>query len=123
MTANTNRWRCLTVGCNPKLYGQPAAHEHRDVTGHRVAKWPVRSEEGKRRARIRNKTGYYDKYNTGHKDPRIRLGRPSLDDQIGGLRFRPSAVALSAADMADNGYGDEDAWGEDDMGFDCDIGF
>lgn len=104
---NANRWRCLTVGCNPKLYGEQAANDHNDATGHRVAKWPVRSEEGKRRARIRNKTGYYDKYNVGAKSAAVRLGRPSLDDMIGGSRFRAGAVALSPAGMADNGYGEE----------------
>lgn len=70
----TDRWRCLTVGCNPVLNESTAA-EHREQTGHRVAKWPVRSAEGKRRARVRNKTGYYDKYNVGDKDPSVRFPR------------------------------------------------
>lgn len=60
------RWRCLQAGCNPVLNEQ-AADYHRDETGHRVAKWPVRSEKGKAKARRRNRTGYYDKYNVGAK--------------------------------------------------------
>lgn len=74
MAKNGNRWRCLTVGCNPKLYGEDQANRHRDSEGHRVAKWPVRSPEGQRRARIRNKTGYYDKYNVGPKSYEARFG-------------------------------------------------
>lgn len=70
---NENRWRCLVTGCNPRLFGEPAAQEHKQSYGHRVAKWPVRSAEGKRRARLRNKTGYYDKYNTGAKHATARL--------------------------------------------------
>lgn len=62
-----NRWRCLATGCNPKL-NEATAQDHREDTGHRVAKWPVRSKEGKRRARERNKNGYYDRYNVGPKD-------------------------------------------------------
>jgi ribosomal protein S4 len=70
----SQRWRCLTVGCNPVLYGQDQADDHVTAhTGHRVAKWPVRSQEGHRRARKRNQTGYYDKYNVGPKDLRYRL--------------------------------------------------
>lgn len=61
------RWRCCVTGCNPKLYSLDAAHQHRQETGHRTAKWPIRSAEGKRRAAVRNKTGYYDKYNGGAK--------------------------------------------------------
>lgn len=68
------RWRCLTTGCNPVLT-ELSAVEHRDVTGHRVAKWPVRSAEGKRRARARNRSGYYDRYNVGAKSFSARLGR------------------------------------------------
>lgn len=67
---NVDRWRCLIVGCNPKLFGEEAAHDHRSETGHRVALWPVRSEEGHRRAQIRNQTGYYDKYNNARKKKR-----------------------------------------------------
>lgn len=68
-----DRWRCLTVGCNPRL-DEDSAAKHRDETGHRVAKWPVRSTEGKRRARQRNRTGYYDRYNVGVKSAAFRLG-------------------------------------------------
>lgn len=67
MKNNSNRFRCTVVGCNPKLYGQESADGHNKETGHRTAKWPVRSAEGERKARIRNKTGYYDKYNVGAK--------------------------------------------------------
>lgn len=86
---NKNRWRCLITGCNPKLYGEQAANEHKAETGHRVAKWPVRSPEGKRRSRLRNKTGYYDKYNVGAKSAAVRLGRPSLDDYGGEFTLSP----------------------------------
>ena len=64
---NSNRFRCTVTGCNPKLYGENAAEDHKNETGHRTAKWPVRSAEGERRARQRNKSGYYDKYNVGDK--------------------------------------------------------
>ena len=67
-----NRRRCLTVGCNPVLKNEAEAVIHRANTGHRTAKWPLRSAEGKRRARIRNKTGYYDKYNVGYKSAEAR---------------------------------------------------
>jgi hypothetical protein len=56
------RWRCMVTGCNPIL-DEETAQQHRLGTGHRVAKWPVRSAEGKRRARKRNRTGYYRPYN------------------------------------------------------------
>lgn len=66
-----DRWRCLATGCNPALDEESAA-QHRADTGHRVAKWPVRSAEGKRRAAERNRTGYYDRYNVGAKSARAR---------------------------------------------------
>jgi hypothetical protein len=59
---NSGRWRCLSAGCNPPLT-EATAREHSGATGHRVAKWPVRSVEGTRRAKARNRTGYYDSYN------------------------------------------------------------
>lgn len=62
-----NRWRCLTAGCNPVLVGEAAASAHRDDLSHRVAKWPVRSKAGKRKAKARNRSGYYDRYNVGSK--------------------------------------------------------
>lgn len=68
-----DRWRCTTTGCNPVLFGEDAATAHREESGHRTAKWPVRSAEGKRRARARNRTGYYDRYNVGAKGPRVRF--------------------------------------------------
>ncbi|SEB28961.1 hypothetical protein [Arthrobacter woluwensis] len=66
-----NRWRCTVVGCNPVLIGEPAAREH-EATGHRIAKWPIRSAAGKAKARRRNKTGYYDQYNVGPKSAEER---------------------------------------------------
>ena len=66
-----DRWRCVVVGCNPRL-DVDSAGEHFRATGHRVAKWPVRSAEGKRRAAERNRTGYYDRYNVGAKSARVR---------------------------------------------------
>lgn len=50
-----DRWRCLTVGCNPKLKSQGIAEQHRDQTSHRVARWPVRSAEGQQKQRERNR--------------------------------------------------------------------
>lgn len=70
--AQTNRWRCLVVGCNPKLIGESAAAEHKSQTGHRVAKYPVRSEEGRKKAAARSASGYYDKYNVGYKAAEFR---------------------------------------------------
>lgn len=69
---NTNRYRCLTTGCNPVMYGEEQASEHKKSTGHRTAKWPVRSAEGRRKERERQKNGYYDKYNVGRKSYRAR---------------------------------------------------
>ncbi len=86
----TNRWRCCVTGCNPKLIGEPAAERHRTDTGHRIAKWPIRSAEGKRRARARNRSGYYDKYNVGEKSRAARF-----DDIPGG----------------DTAFGEEEAMG------------
>ena len=42
------RWRCLEVGCNPKLRAHNA-QAHAEATGHRVAKWPVRGGQKARR--------------------------------------------------------------------------
>ena len=68
-----DRWRCLITGCNPVL-NETTAAEHKAATGHRVARWPVRSARGKRLARERNQSGYYDKYNVGDKSYERRLG-------------------------------------------------
>lgn len=73
-----SRQRCLTVGCNPLLLTEEAAAEHREATEHRTAAWPVRSAAGKAKARHRNQTGYYDKYNVGEKSYESRR------DLIGG---------------------------------------
>lgn len=69
----TNRWRCTVVGCNPVMKSLEEMESHQAETGHRTAKWPIRSAEGKRRARTRNQTGYYDKYNVGAKAPEVRF--------------------------------------------------
>ncbi len=63
--------RCLTTGCNPVL-DETSAAVHAEATGHSVAKWPVRSAEGQRKAKVRNQTGYYRKYNVGDKSPSER---------------------------------------------------
>lgn len=47
---NMARWRCLEVGCNPKLRFHNA-QQHKEQTGHRVAKAAVRSEAGKAKQR------------------------------------------------------------------------
>lgn len=60
---NSKRYRCLVSGCNPLLIDKDAADKHKGSTGHRVAKWPVRSTEGEKKAKERNKNGYYKKYN------------------------------------------------------------
>lgn len=61
------RWRCTVVGCNPVMKSTEVMESHQAETGHRTAKWPIRSVEGKAKAKRRNKTGYYDKYNVGAK--------------------------------------------------------
>lgn len=69
-----DRWRCTEVGCNPVMKSIVARDEHISETGHRTAKWPIRSAAGKAKARRRNKTGYYDKYNVGEKSREARFG-------------------------------------------------
>lgn len=56
---NGNRMRCLQVGCNPKLKGESIAAQHSQDTGHRVAKWPVRSATGKAKQGERNRISHY----------------------------------------------------------------
>lgn len=89
----TNRWRCCVTGCNPKLIGKDAAEAHVAESGHRIAKWPIRSAEGKRKAAIRNKTGYYRQYNVGEKSPAAR-GLPGYT-QGGPDRFDEDAHPFS----------------------------
>ena len=60
------RWRCLSTGCNPVL-NAVSAKAHKETTGHRTAKWPVRSAAGKAKAKARNRNGYYNRYNVGAK--------------------------------------------------------
>lgn len=78
-----NRWRCLQTGCNPVL-DEESAKAHKEETQHRVAKWPVRSREGQKKARQRNRNGYYDKYNVGPKSYQARFGGDFLSSPQGG---------------------------------------
>lgn len=89
----SERWRCLQVGCNPRL-DESSAVVHRSVSGHRVALWPVRSAEGRRRARERNKSGYYDRYNVGEKSAAAR-GIGAV-----GRRYEGDEFTLSGEDFA-----------------------
>ena len=82
MTA-VERWRCLASGCNPVL-DAASAEAHRVATGHRVARWPVRSAEGRRRAQERNRSGYYDKYNVGAKSYEQRVDGGYIDTDVTG---------------------------------------
>lgn len=66
-----DRWRCLSAGCNPVLDEKSAA-THNEKTQHRVAKWPQRSQAGAAKARARNRSGYYDRYNVGAKSAAAR---------------------------------------------------
>lgn len=75
--SNAGRWRCLVTGCNPEL-NEASAAVHKEAEGHRVAAWPVRSKEGRRRARERNRSGYYDKYNVGAKSAEARGFTPGI---------------------------------------------
>lgn len=75
-----NRWRCTVVGCNPVMRDTKTREDHVSETGHRVAKWPIRSAAGKRKARNHNRSGYYDKYNIGAKSPEVRFGDRGDDD-------------------------------------------
>ncbi len=81
LSSGTGRWRCCITGCNPQLKCRAEAEAHKFVTGHRVAAWPKRSKEGQRRARQRNRSGYYDKYNVGHKARGFRRGGHSFGDE------------------------------------------
>lgn len=114
----TNRWRCCTKGCNPVLFGEEKAQAHKTETGHRIAKWPVRSAEGKAKAAKRNATGYYDKYNTGSK---ARVSRmldghlPALDGRLSDLDDEVlEEQILSGVDPDDGMYvetvNDENTW-------------
>ena len=75
------RRRCLTTGCNPALKNEAEATVHREQAGHRTSAWPVRGAEGKRRAKARNRNGYYDKYNVGEKSYAAR-GLGGNDDEF-----------------------------------------
>lgn len=88
----TNRWRCCITGCNPVLIGGEAATKHREETGHRIAKWPIRSAAGKAKAHARNKSGYYDKYNVGYKAAEVRGYGRSSDPMDDAHPFSPEAL-------------------------------
>lgn len=107
--SNSDRQRCLTVGCNPVLADLDAAKAHRDETGHRTAAWPVRSKEGKRRARQRNKNGYYDKYNVGAKSAAVR------GNLIPGYRG-PALMGGPYSQDEDPYYEDEHPFSEEGLG-------
>lgn len=79
-----NRWRCTVVGCNPILKSQETMESHRAETGHRVAKWPIRSAAGKLKAKARNQSGYYDKYNIGIKAARLPTPSETLVSSVNG---------------------------------------
>lgn len=81
---NADRWRCCITGCNPKLPGEQHAIKHKLETGHRIARWPVRSPEGKRKARERNRNGYYDKYSVGEKPRSARILGGHMKGHLGG---------------------------------------
>lgn len=74
--ANNARWRCLEVGCNPLLRGHNA-QQHKEQTGHRVAKWPVRSEAGKAKQRERNRLNPYPSLISDH----VRKYTANRDDE------------------------------------------
>lgn len=76
----SDRWRCLTVGCNPTLKSQRIAEQHRDQTGHRIARWPVRSAEGQQKQRERNQRVWEERQEDLGHGP--ELG-PGLYDGLG----------------------------------------
>ena len=96
-----NRWRCTVVGCNPVMKSERARDDHVSETGHRTAKWPIRSPEGKAKARARNRSGYYDQYNVGPKSGRVR--------DIGTFRDEGSGSMCQGEDGNDY-WGDSTGW-------------
>ena len=101
----TNRWRCTVVGCNPKLLSDEAQIAHHKETGHRTAKWPIRSAEGKKKAAHRNKTGYYDRFNVGEKSYAAR-GLGNFGDTYRDEHTGYGSIALD--EMSDNDWGVSD---------------
>lgn len=85
-----NRFRCLEKGCNPVMKGdtpeeaKALGDAHTKETGHRTAKWAIRSADGKAKARKRNRSGYYNRYNVGDKSflNRGHLIDPELHDRL-----------------------------------------
>lgn len=76
-----------------------SAAAHTSDTGHRTAKWQVRSAAGKRKAKQRNRSGYYDRYNVGEKSAAARGLVAPRRDNLGG--FGP----MSMDEMSDNDWG------------------
>lgn len=74
--SGTSRWRCLEVGCNPKLKGH-TAQQHKEQTGHRVAKWPIRSAAGEAKQRERNRLSPY----SSPYDDHVRKYTANRDDE------------------------------------------
>lgn len=119
----TNRWRCCVKGCNPKLFGEEVAANHKSETGHRVAKWPVRSEDGKRKAVARNKSGYYNKYNVGSKSAIARgiVGIPGInipEDIEEDPKFSARLEALKRREEREEEYLEEYGMTEEDEFYD-----
>lgn len=118
-----NRYRCLEKGCNPVMKAEsPEAAKalgeaHTKSTGHRTAKWAIRSVTGKAKAKSRNQTGYYDKYN-GTK-PRPDFMAPSMDSGSNWYNERSPGEAIFVGGEF-YGYEDSDddgeySFGEDDF--------
>ncbi len=117
-----NRYRCLETGCNPVMKAdtpenaKKLGEAHTKATGHRTAKWAIRSPHGKAKARGRGRAGYYDKYN-GTK-PRPDFKTPSLDSGSSWYTERePGAAIFVGGEFC--GYEDDDdgeySFGEDDF--------
>lgn len=119
-----NRWRCTVVGCNPVMKSLEAMEAHRAETGHRTAKWPIRSAAGKAKAQQRNKTGYYDKYNVGAKARGITAllrdgGRVTTTLSVGCANAGFGSPIFVAGEF--EGYDDDAYCGECDWCDDHDI--
>lgn len=85
MTLRDERWRCLVSGCNPVL-NVDTAQAHKASTGHRVAKWPVRSAEGERRGVVLRSlidTGYDVVFCTGRKEQYREVTEEWLESHLG----------------------------------------
>jgi hypothetical protein len=101
-----NRWRCLSKGCNPVL-DEASAIVHNAEMQHRVAKWPVHSNAGKRKANLRNKNGYYTKYNIGSKAYENRVDDGHMSDIHGllGHDYGDNYEGSVSFESGDEGHG------------------